>query len=82
MAVYESIDINKAFSIGEWQVTPTSLTIANSESSYQLPAKVFSSIECISRSSREVVSHSEFYEQVWQGNENVAKRGLTNAIWH
>ena len=67
-------DSRKVFSIGCWQVTPSSLTIDYEEHTHQLPAKVFQVLLLLVEAQGETVSHAKFYELVWQGNENVAKK--------
>ncbi len=81
MAADNVIDVSKPFEIAGWHVIPASLTLNNKHESHQLPAKVFQVLLLLVENHGGTVSHQAFYSLIWNGNENVAKRGLTNAIW-
>jgi len=69
------------YTLAGWHIDAASLTLTKDSEIKQLPAKVFAVLMLLIKHSGQTVSHQVIYEQVWDGNENVGKRGLTNAIW-
>ena len=69
------------YTLAGWHIDAASLTLTKDSEIKQLPAKVFAVLILLIKHSGQTVSHQVIYEQVWYGNENVGKKGLTYAIW-
>lgn len=71
----------KSFQLGPYQVfIDEHLVVLNGEKIAAQP-KVMELLQLLVKRYPEVVSRNELIEEVWQGNEMVGEKALTNTIW-
>jgi len=75
--------VNQAFSIGCCHVLPLESAIKITEQDKQsLQPKFIEVLYYLAREYPRVIPRQELIDKVWDGNEYVGEKGLTNAIWH
>ncbi|WP_281561447.1 winged helix-turn-helix domain-containing protein [Thalassomonas sp. RHCl1] len=75
--------VNQAFSLGCCHVLPLESAIKIAEQEKQsLQPKFIEVLYYLAREYPRVIPREELINQVWDGNEYVGEKGLTNAIWH
>ncbi|WDE11395.1 winged helix-turn-helix domain-containing protein [Thalassomonas haliotis] len=75
--------VNQAFSLGCCHVLPLESAIKIAEQEKQsLQPKFIEVLHYLAREYPRVIPREELINQVWDGNDYVGEKGLTNAIWH
>ncbi|WP_341502499.1 winged helix-turn-helix domain-containing protein [Gallaecimonas sp. GXIMD4217] len=69
------------YQVGAWLVIPAELRLKRNDREETLPPKVFEVLLQMLQAPGHTVSREQLIEQVWQGNEAVGQRGITNAIY-
>ncbi|GAB3020805.1 winged helix-turn-helix domain-containing protein [Bowmanella dokdonensis] len=73
----------QAYSLGNCRIEPSECAIYHQEDEKQsLQPKFIEVLNYLVSHYPRVVSRQELIEHVWQGNEYVGEKALTNAIWH
>ena len=71
-----------SFYLGQCKVEPTNNKLSYPDSGFvSIRPKVMSVLVCLSENANQMVSRSELINKIWQGNEPVGSRGVTDAIW-
>ncbi|MDO6428107.1 winged helix-turn-helix domain-containing protein [Thalassotalea sp. 1_MG-2023] len=74
---------DSVFTIGQCQVIPIEYAICFSEQEKQSIQPKFIELLCyLAKEYPRVIPRDELIENVWNGNQYVGEKALTNAIWH
>ncbi len=74
-----TVDLNKGFVLGEWQVLPLAGRLARGDHSVHVEPKVMEVLVCLAQSPGETVSREQLLNEVWDGVV-VSEEVLTRAI--
>lgn len=72
---------NQMFRVGDWLVDPRANRIERADDVKTLRNKAMEVLVLLASAGGRVVLREEIIEQVWDGNEFVAGKGITNTIW-
>ena len=69
------------FQLGDCIINCNDMSVTYLEQSQSLPAKVFEFLKLLISNAQRTVNKEQAIETVWEGNVEVGKRGVGNAIW-
>ncbi len=69
------------FKVGDWLVDPRANRIEREEEVRSLRNKAMELLVLLAQNAGSVVLRDEIVEKVWDGNDYVAAKGITNTIW-
>jgi Tol biopolymer transport system component/DNA-binding winged helix-turn-helix (wHTH) protein len=74
------LDFNK-YLIGDWLMDCNNLSLEKGSTIKCLPAKVFEVLKLLIIQDGQTITKQEIIDSIWDGNQEVGNKGLTNAIW-
>ncbi|NVK54708.1 MAG: winged helix-turn-helix transcriptional regulator [Alteromonadaceae bacterium] len=77
------MNLRQTYRLGNFRVEPLECALYHPQHGKQsLQPKFIDVLNYLVQQYPKVVSRQELIEQVWQGNEYVGEKALTNAVWH
>lgn len=74
---------NDAFNLGLWHVDPANNALSRPRTEEQvLRPKIMQVLQLLAQNESQLVSREQLIEEVWEGNQYVGEKGITDAIWH
>lgn len=69
------------FKLNDVVIDCQNMTLARNGLTAKLPVKVFDYLKLFLDNDNHIVKHEDAINTIWDGNENVGKRGYINAMW-